>query len=380
MPINNQELLRVRTLGTAGKVDREKQIIYGCVLAQEGPFKSEGRGQFDAQSLETIRQLAAAAPNGLKSRLAHPDESHDGIDKTLGRFRDPRIDVITDRDSEGTLKTDPVQCVRADLHLNPAAAKGPFDMADYVMTLAESDPDILSTSLVLRTDREDQVDAKGMPRLDADGNELPPLWRPTQVMACDVVSTGDACDGLLAKMGGSEEVLSGLPNGAVFAGVGMLDRQFAGKSREFVRGHCLAFLDRYLDRRYGLADPGSTVGGEDEPGAPNAPEHGNDSPYPGGAENALHDGCRSTLAYHHLTLCRLCGSTLSACGCDHVANESRVITMAKEPCAACQAALTAPGDGGPPDSPGKGGDVAPDADLARRRLAMLMLEDLTEYF
>jgi hypothetical protein len=54
--------------------------------------------------------------------------------------------------------------------------------------------------------------------------------------------------------------------------------------------------------------------------------------------------------------------------------------MAKEPCAACMAKMSAPGDGGPPDSPGKNSDVMPEpgpdaagTDLRRRELVLLDL-------
>jgi DNA-binding ferritin-like protein len=560
----NTQWLKVSTSGRPIGVDREKEVIRGFIVAQEGPFKSEGRGEFDKQALQTILELIKASPNGLKSRLAHPDESNDGIGKLLGRLKDPWLDMLTVRESEGAQKTDPVACVRGDLWINPAAHKASFDMADWLMTAAESDPDAISSSLVLSTEREYRIDAKGVPLTDAEGNELPPLWRPTALHAADVVDTGDAVDGLLSAQL-TPERLEEIPNGVVFAGAKMLDKQFAGKPRAFVADRCQAFLRRYLDRRYGedlaagdgsdgsgggeqnslqaalqrvlgmlraqnwlyhsahwqtsgatfygqhllferlytglvdeydalaekmvaafgpaavepvqaiqaassrvaewagenavaaglqaeaalaealkaalglstdnpgfqnflqgicdahqtnlyllqqvqggktakeamaavgnggirkllrqqirdiramLGDPGSSIGGQDEPGAPDQPENGDDNPYPGGPSNALHDGCRSTLAYHHLTLCRLCGEKMQACGCDHVEHESRVVTMAKEPCAACKAKLEAPGDGGPPDSPGKSGDVMPEGpdaagmDLRRRELTLLDL-------
>ena len=439
-------------------------------------------------------------------------------------------------------------------------------MAEWLMTAAETDPDAMSSSLVLSTEKEYRIDSKGIPLKDADGEELPPLWRPTALHAADVVDTGDAVDGLLSA-GLTPEALDGIPNGVVFAGAKMLDKQFAGKPRSFVEDRCMKFLGRYLNRRYGPlsqsqpsadgeeitlqsalqnvlamlraqnwlyhtahwqtsgptfygqhllferlyaavvdeydalaekivqafgpaavepiqaiqraswlvsewsgenavaaglhaeaalgaavatalglskdnpglqnflqgicddhqtnlyllqqvqggteeggkmkaeggtllaavckllsahrplltahrlnSDPGSSIGGQDEPGSPNQPESGDNNPYPGGPSNALHDGCRSTLAYHHLTACRTCGAAISACGCDHVEHESRVITMAKEPCAACKAKLEAPGDGGPPDSPGKNGDTMPEPgadaagmDLRRRELMLLDL-------
>ena len=431
------------------------------------------------------------------------------------------------------------------------------------MTLAETDPDIFSTSLVLQTEKEPRVGENGQPLMGPDGNQLPPLWRPTKVMACDVVSTGDATSGLLARMGGTLENLSGLPNAVLFQGAALLDRQFEGRDRAFVEGHCQAFLHRYLDRRYGLAagestllaaaqdvlavlrgqtwlyhtlhwqsmgpnfygqhllferlytalpdqydglaeksvalfgpaavepvaailsaaghlskwtgdplaaglaseadltaaiglaleqaeaDPGLTnflqgladehqtnvyllqqvqggkkaeeamaakpvrfaaaskserlrrlakmlleglaggpVMGEDEPGSPDAPQRPGDDANPSGPDGsnvvALHDGCRSTLAYHHQTLCRQCGATITACGCDHVANESRVVTMAKEPCAKClgkKPDAEKEGDGKegddstPADMPeGLPAGAQPDVDLAKARLFVLDLD------
>ena len=60
------------------------------------------------------------------------------------------------------------------------------------------------------------------------------------------MDTGDAVDGLL-----SAETLDALPNSPIFRGVQLLDKQFAGKSREIVAERLLGFARRYLDRRYG---------------------------------------------------------------------------------------------------------------------------------
>ena len=360
--------------------------------------------------------------------------------------------------------------------------------------------------MVIATDYEYRINADGTRMRDTQGEQLPPLWRPTRLMSADVVAVGDAVDGLLSH----GLAVDSLPDAVLHRGVELLDKQFSGKPRAFVEGHCQAFLHRYLDRRYGLAagestllaaaqdvlavlrgqtwlyhtlhwqsmgpnfygqhllferlytalpdqydglaeksvalfgpvavepvaailsaaghlskwtgdpltaglaseadlaaaiglaleqaeaDPGLTnflqgladehqtnvyllqqvqggkkaeeamaakpvrfaaaskserlrrlakmlleglaggpAMGEDEPGSPDAPQRPGDDANPSGPDGsnvvALHDGCRSTLAYHHQTLCRLCGGTISACGCDHVANESRVVTMDKEP-------------------------------------------------
>jgi hypothetical protein len=243
-------------------------------------------------------------------------------------------------------------------------------MGDYVMTLAETDPDLFSTSLVLSTEKETRLNPDGTTQHDADGEPLPPLWRPKQLMACDVVSTGDAVDGLLGRMGGTLENLSRLPNGVVFLAAATLDKHFAGKGRDYIEEHCRAYLQRYLDRRYGpktLNGPAGSVGGEEEPGSPNAPQHRDDNPYAEAPQEVLHDGCRSTHGLHRVTICRKCNQEMSdlSCNCKHRDYESRVVVMAKEPCAACKAKLEAPGaakDG--EKNPGNTGDTSPTADAS----------------
>lgn len=241
------EWLRVRSGGQNLGVDREKDIIRGVILAQEGQFKSEGRGEFDEKALASILKLANEAPNGLKSRFCHPDLSNDGLGKFLGRMRDARLDVIAARESRGELKTNPVRVVRADLHLDPSSHKTPSgDLGGYIMDLAESDPDALSTSLVLQTEKQYRLDDRRRPVLDAEGNELPPLWHPTHLHGSDIVDTGDAVDGMLSTLDTDE-----LPDAVLHRAAELMDRQFAGKDREFVAARCGAWLNRYLDRRYG---------------------------------------------------------------------------------------------------------------------------------
>ena len=350
-----QKVMQLRAL-LAGEsretvgVDREADCIRGMILAQEGPFKSEGRGEFDRQALETIVRLTAATPNGLKSRFTHPDVLNDGLGKFLGRVRNPRLDTITARDSEGRLKTNPVQVVRGDLYLDPSSHDTPSgDLGKYVLDLAESDPDAMSSSLVLEADQEYRTDRNGRPMLDADGNRLPPLWRPTSLHAVDCVDTGDAVDGLLAKQLSAD----GLPDAVVRQAAVLMDRQFAGKDRIFVENRCTAWLARYLDRRY------AAMGDDSGPTKPDGAEVPVE--VPADKSDPLHNGCRSTLAYHHLTQCRKCGGVISSCGCDHREKESRVITMAKEPCAKCMEAADKPPDL-PPDNPKSPADDLPPVD------------------
>lgn len=238
----SSKLLKAESEGELVAVDREAGIIHGYVVAQEGPFKSEGRGEFDHKSLRMILGLMKSEKAGLKSRLGHPTMSDDGIGKFLGRSKNPRFDTIQKKDAEGTPVD--IEVVRADLHLDPSSFDTPAgNLGKYVLDRAKSDPASFSSSLVLTTEMEYRLDSKGRPKVDANGQELPPLWRPTALHASDVVDTGDAVDAFLSP--------DSLPDAAVRRGCELLDKQFRGKSRRFVQEHCQRWLERYLDQRYG---------------------------------------------------------------------------------------------------------------------------------
>ncbi len=215
-------------------MDREANVIRGYVVAQLGNFKSEGRGRFDASSLTQIVKLMKDAGSiGLKSRFSHPSMSSDGLGSFLGRARKPRLDG--DR-------------VRADLHLDPASFTSPKgNLGQYVIDLAGSDPDALSSSLVLQAEQVEELDGKGRPKLDEKGQEVPPLWMPTKLHASDIVDVGDAVDGLLSAGIDPE----GLPLGALWKGYEMLGRVFPDQPRDVIEARLGAYVQRYLDMRFG---------------------------------------------------------------------------------------------------------------------------------
>jgi len=372
IPGSAEQRLRVMT-GTMAPdpsaEDKDPNIIPGCCIAQLGNFKSEGRGCFDAKSLEMILNLASNAPNGLVCRFQHQNESNDGLGRELGRFKNFRMSVAGPRESFGQLKTDIVPCVRGDLHLLECSHNGPEgDLGGHIKRLSQEDPDMVSSSLVLTFEEEYQTDFAGRPLLDKNGEQLPPLWRPLRLHGCDAVAFGDAVDGLV----GTGLSIDGLPNALVFQAEQGLNKHFAGKDRKFIEKHAGAYLQRYLDGRFGkkecsledwmkmaaekysaaeFARIDSLMISEDMPNAPTD-----------GTQTASHDGCRSTLAYHHQTLCRQCGGTMLACGCDNVANESRVITMSKTPCDACLASPPPQADDDAQPSADDTPDAPPNAD------------------
>lgn len=241
------EYLRANVAGKPFGVDRDAKMIRGYVVAQLGPFKSEGRGEFDVKSLQSIVALGNEAAKGLKVRFAHPDMSNDGIGKFLGRANNFVMDKAKDART-GKL----VPAVRGDLHFSDSAFHTPTgDLATYVMDLAASDADALSSSLVLKANEEFRREKDGTFTLGPDGEPLPPLWRPTELHASDIVDTGDAVDGLLSA--------GQVPWASLWQGASLLDAIFLGQSRDVIHARCLMWLDRYLQRKFGPPPPPPTT-------------------------------------------------------------------------------------------------------------------------
>lgn len=242
----NPAWLRASRKGEVGKIDRENGIIHGVILAEEGPFKSEGRGEFDREAIKQIAKMANAAPGGLKARWTHPSLSSDGLGKFLGRQRNALVAMLVRGGKE-------IAAVRADLHFDKTALDTPPEggkpLGVYLMDLAESDPDAFGTSLVLKVRQEYRLDKQGRALKDDAGNELPPLWYPEQLHASDVVDTGDATNSFL-----SPDVLAGLPDAIVRQGCQLLDAQFSGQDRGVVKARLTAFVDRYLALRFAEPD------------------------------------------------------------------------------------------------------------------------------
>lgn len=230
-------------------VDRENKVLRGYVVAQEGPFKSKGRGEFSQKSLNQIVTLSRKSSKGLKSRFAHPTLSADGLGKYLGRVKNLRHDTVeVVRDGVKTR----LHAVRGDLHFAQVALETPIDggkpLGEYVMDLAESDPDAISSSLVLTSNQEYRLDPKTKkPMLDDAGEPLPPIWYPTALHASDVVDTGDAVDGILS----AQLSIAGLPDELVRQASELLNSAFPGEAESVVRARLQSWLDSYLAFRFG---------------------------------------------------------------------------------------------------------------------------------
>lgn len=248
------------TFSAAATVDKEAKVLRGMVVAQLGPFKSEGRGRFDETSLKEIVALGNANPKGLKSRFTHPDMSNDGLGKFLGRVKDLRMGSAMDARTRK-----PVPAVRGDLHFNETALDTPPNggkpLGLYVMDLAATDPDALSSSIVVKPALFAE-DSNGKLFELQEGEEPPvgvvPLWRPRELHASDIVDTGDAVDGLLSAGVDVEK----LPDKYMLKVIELLDSHFRGKDYLFVESHIDAFKVRYMGHRkelFGGPPPAPTM-------------------------------------------------------------------------------------------------------------------------
>lgn len=145
----------------------------------------------DAEFLQATADHLNESERGIKARFTHPSLCSDGLGNYLGRFDNARVDGDQ---------------VRADLHLAEAGHKTKDgDMADYVMGLAEEDPEAFATSIVFTQDHEatqaHAVDNGGVLERDVDGyprivgfkspdplnTENLPHARMDKLHACDVV-------------------------------------------------------------------------------------------------------------------------------------------------------------------------------------------------
>ncbi|MDD5513069.1 MAG: hypothetical protein PHD09_04825 [Candidatus Omnitrophica bacterium] len=167
------------------KIDRDSAVINGFAVVTKGVTK-DSRGEFDDISLDSVVELGNKLKTGVKSRFGHPNMSSTALGTFLGRVRNFR------RDGD---------IVRADLHIDKTAFETPDgDLAGYVLNLAESDPEMFGASMVIYWDEEKREG------LDANGNELPPFIRVTNLFSVDVVDDPAANNGLFGMPFFSESV------------------------------------------------------------------------------------------------------------------------------------------------------------------------------
>lgn len=170
------------------RVIKEREIIAGFAVVTKGMTHDE-RGEFDDSALEAVVELGNNVKTGIKSRFGHPNMSSTALGTFLGRVKNFRKDG---------------NVVRADLQIDQTAHDTPSgDLAQYVMNLAESDPNAFGSSMVIYWDAEYRKDDNGQVLTGENGEALPPLMRVKKLFAVDIVDDPAANNGLFGFFSGS---------------------------------------------------------------------------------------------------------------------------------------------------------------------------------
>ncbi len=190
------ELRNMRALAVGDlEIDAPSHTIKNISVIQIGPALGHGF-EVDATMLQQVADQINAKPKGVKSRLTHPGLTdcggRDGIETTLGRVSNARV--------EGDK-------VRADLALGRFSAFTPAgDLRQFVMAIAEEDPELIGMSIVFDPAEFDSavVDeprAEAKPSSEAPGKYVVQFGRSNDVMASDIVGDPAANrDGLLQRL------------------------------------------------------------------------------------------------------------------------------------------------------------------------------------
>jgi hypothetical protein len=125
----------VRVDRTGGKYGAG--VIYGASLTTSG--EALGHGEWlDDEFVQSVAQATGESKTGLKVRFTHPGLSADGLGTFMGRAFAGRLSGNQ---------------ALADIHFAKSSHSTPDgDLADYVMTLAEEDPEAFAMSIVFASD------------------------------------------------------------------------------------------------------------------------------------------------------------------------------------------------------------------------------------
>jgi len=171
------------------KIDRENGVLHDVVMCQVG----EAKGHDVNLEQSFIDDLVAYAnenhqKNGLKARLGHPSMSNQTMGTQLGSFNNFRV--------SGN------QAV-ADLTLLDAASKSPNgDLKEWVLSMAEEDPNFIMSSIVFKASEYYRYDADG--KLFNDSQEeyynltSEKYVKLDSLMNCDLVEQGAATESLFS--------------------------------------------------------------------------------------------------------------------------------------------------------------------------------------
>jgi hypothetical protein len=144
-------------LTKAPKVDADEGIIYGVVMAEEGPARGHGVELDEAFIRDVVRyDRAHYQDRGLKARFGHPSMSNEVMGTQMGFFKNYRV-------QKAARNGQTIHQAVADLHLLAAANESPTHpgMREWVLKMAQEAPDFMMCSIVFMPQMYFQRDAEG---------------------------------------------------------------------------------------------------------------------------------------------------------------------------------------------------------------------------
>jgi hypothetical protein len=160
------------------QIDRDHGIIRGVTVAQQGPARGHG-GEIDKTFLLQLVDQANASKAGIKARFGHPNMCSTALGTYLGRFHNYSFN--------GTKVT-------ADLHLDSSAKESPSgNLFDYVLNMAETNPDMFGASIAFESDSFDtaEIESEGI-------KKTVNYFRLKELRATDIVDDPAATNGLFS--------------------------------------------------------------------------------------------------------------------------------------------------------------------------------------
>lgn len=183
-----KSISRFDSNNSVGSVDKEKGIIYGISIITVGEAAKHGVFVDETMVNQVVEKGKAKEPLGLKSRFDHPGACSRAIGTFTGRFHNFRRDGLQ---------------ARADLFLAESSAISPDgNLREYILELAEEDPDAFATSIVFTNAEpfipdQETMGQDGLPAKDD------PYWYPhsrvDSLYHCDIVDEGAANKGLFGR-------------------------------------------------------------------------------------------------------------------------------------------------------------------------------------
>lgn len=178
----------------SGAVDREKGIIHGVAVCSEGEAKGHGV-HLDSEFISDVVDGGNAKDRqGLKARFGHPTMCSESLGTFIGRFKNFSVDG---------------EIARADLYLSNSAKDAPGgDLYEYMLTMAEDEPDMFGTSIVFTPGKfyrrnEDGDKVYGYTKTGEwnevyDETEGPEFIEMAELHGCDAVDEPAANEGLFS--------------------------------------------------------------------------------------------------------------------------------------------------------------------------------------